>query len=163
MRSLIDFPLIPLYASPCISFQYIFNALITPWMLQCSAGILTTFQFSRCLDFVHLFFGPCESSSFIHVLTIEAVQVVKRVSSSLRYSPISACLKQTIPVGSSLLASWVLRAVTPKPYMDKISTHVRSFKERRREEELPEGYHSCSGQQHQSARGIPHSIVQRVP
>ena len=34
---------------------------------------------------------------------------------SRRYSPTSACLKHTIPVGSSLLASAVDRAVTPNP------------------------------------------------
>ena len=34
---------------------------------------------------------------------------------SLRYSPTSACLKHTMPVGSSLLASAVDLAVTPKP------------------------------------------------
>lgn len=35
---------------------------------------------------------------------------------SLRYSPASACLNMTIPVGSSLRASAVERAVMPKPY-----------------------------------------------
>jgi hypothetical protein len=37
------------------------------------------------------------------------------VSSSLRYSPQSACLKTTIPVGSRRFASPEERAVTPKP------------------------------------------------
>ena len=39
------------------------------------------------------------------------------MSSSRRYSPQSACLKTTIPVGSSLLPSAVERAVTPNPYI----------------------------------------------
>lgn len=34
---------------------------------------------------------------------------------SLKYSPISACLNVVIPVGSSLLASAVDLAVTPNP------------------------------------------------
>ena len=42
-------------------------------------------------------------------------QVVNNVSSSLRYSPQSACLKTTTPVGSTRLASPVLLAVTPNP------------------------------------------------
>lgn len=37
------------------------------------------------------------------------------MSSSLRYSPQSACLKTTIPVGSRRFASAEERAVTPKP------------------------------------------------
>ena len=37
------------------------------------------------------------------------------MSSSRRYSPQSACLNTTIPVGSSLLPSAVERAVTPNP------------------------------------------------
>jgi hypothetical protein len=41
--------------------------------------------------------------------------VANRLSSSLRYSPQSACLKHVIPVGSNLRASCVLLAVTPKP------------------------------------------------
>lgn len=42
-------------------------------------------------------------------------QVVKSVSSSLKYSPTSACRKTTIPVGSSRRASATDRAVTPNP------------------------------------------------
>lgn len=40
---------------------------------------------------------------------------MKSVSSSLRYSPISACLKVAMPVGSRRRASAVEREVTPKP------------------------------------------------
>jgi hypothetical protein len=36
-------------------------------------------------------------------------------SSSLRYSPLSACLNATMPVGSSDLISAVLLADTPNP------------------------------------------------
>lgn len=43
--------------------------------------------------------------------------VVKSVSSSLRYSPTSACRNTVMPVGSSLRASAVDLAVTPKPYI----------------------------------------------
>lgn len=42
-------------------------------------------------------------------------QVVKRLSSSLRYSPTSPCRKATTVVGSNFLASAVDLAVTPKP------------------------------------------------
>lgn len=45
----------------------------------------------------------------------EIAQVVNSVSSSLRYSPMSACLKVTTPVGSRRLASAVDLAETPKP------------------------------------------------
>jgi len=45
----------------------------------------------------------------------ETQLVANKLSSSLRYSPQSACLKQVIPVGSNLLASCVLLAVTPNP------------------------------------------------
>ena len=41
------------------------------------------------------------------------------VSSSLKYSPISACLNVTIPVGSNLRASAVDLALTPNPYITK--------------------------------------------
>jgi hypothetical protein len=41
--------------------------------------------------------------------------VANKVSSSRKYSPQSACLKHVIPVGSNLLASAVLLAVTPNP------------------------------------------------
>lgn len=39
----------------------------------------------------------------------------RRAPTSLRYSPISACLNTVMPVGSSLRASAVDRAVIPKP------------------------------------------------
>jgi len=44
-----------------------------------------------------------------------SAQVVKSVSSSLKYSPTSACRKATMAVGSKRRASAVDRAVTPKP------------------------------------------------
>lgn len=60
---------------------------------------------------------PCSSNekNGSPCVPIEQYQVVNRVSSSLRYSPISACRKVTMPVGSSFLASAVDRALTPKP------------------------------------------------
>jgi hypothetical protein len=49
------------------------------------------------------------------LISFNAQLVANKVSSSLKYSPQSACLKQVMPVGSSRLASCVLLAVTPKP------------------------------------------------
>lgn len=51
----------------------------------------------------------------LNALIIPFQLVANKVSSSLRYSPQSACLKHVIPVGSNLLASAVLLAVTPNP------------------------------------------------
>ena len=59
---------------------------------------------------------------------IQDAQDWKRVSSSLRYSPQSACLKTTIPVGSRRFASAEERAVTPKPR--GVLEHVSLFAEK---------------------------------
>lgn len=67
-------------------------------------------------------FFPSQCFSMI-ILVFYVAQVVKRVSSSRRYSPISACLKVTMPVGSSFLASAVDRALTPKPYYQSVSAY----------------------------------------
>lgn len=49
---------------------------------------------------------------------------------SLRYSPTSACLKHTMPVGSSLLASAVDLATTPKPYTSISYFSLSNFRDR---------------------------------
>jgi hypothetical protein len=65
--------------------------------------------------------GHCVSaveSCAIHTTSLHKLldaHVVNNVSSSLKYSPTSACLNVTTPVGSSFRASAVDRALTPKP------------------------------------------------
>ena len=91
------------------------------------------------------------------------VQVAKRLSSSRRYSPISAWRKHTIPVGSRRLASAVDRAVTPKPCEERrMSAGVRAeYLERGKD--VPTVYHSYSTPQPPSAQDTPRSTSPHAP
>jgi hypothetical protein len=105
-------------------------------LLLPEAGILAASPVLLCLQVIL----PFEATSYLSYIPIMALlivllsipnsvaflsrvslipnipcHVVNNVSSSLKYSPTSPCLKTTIAVGSSFLASAVLLAVTPNP------------------------------------------------
>ena len=85
------------------------------------------------------------------------------VPTSLRYSPISACLKHVIAVGSNLLASAVLLAVTPNPLKSQLDRRVWEVRALKVAICSPKVYHPLPESQRLDELGNPRSIYPHAP